>query len=94
MARLEAGSCPPRSLRRADPRRLGPDRPFRNPRLLPGRALPGCGFAAVSGVRGPLLAAFSPTHFQCVAAWSGLARFLKPCRIEVLKACRIEGLQD
>ena len=62
-------------------------------RSLPGRSLPGCGFAAVSGSRGPLPVAFSPTHSKCVAAWSGLARILNPCRIEVLQDCRIAALQ-
>ena len=59
-----------------------------------GRSLPGCGFSAVSGARGPRPAAFSRTHVPCVAAWSGLAAILNPCSLEGLQACRLAVLQD
>ena len=44
-------------------------------------------------VRVPLRVAFSRTRSKGVAAWSGLAGILNPCRMEVLQACRLAVLQ-
>ena len=88
-----AASWPPRALRRADPRRRRRGRRFRRHGSLPGRPLAGCGFTSVSGARVPLRVAFSPTRSKGVAVWSGLAGILNPCRMEVLQACTLAGLQ-